>query len=70
MSYCWGCERMKKLEQVTVHLEPRDKTFVSAKADVLDISKSEYVAMLIAKDRIEDERQFQIMRKVHESIES
>ena len=57
---------MKKLEQITVHLDVTNKNFVAAKADVMDISKSEYVAMLIAKDLAEDERQFQIMRKVHE----
>jgi len=61
---------MKKLEQVTVHLEPRDKSFVSAMADVLDMSKSEYVAMLIIEARDVNARHVQIMKKVHDSTES
>jgi len=61
---------MKKTEQVTVHLTDLDKGYCSARADILNISKSEFIALLIAESRAESERRFHIMRKVHEVIES
>ena len=70
MEFCIGCELMKKTEQITVHLTDDDKEFCSAKADILNISKSQFIAKLIAESRAESERQFHIMRKVHGDKES
>jgi len=65
MQFCIGCELMKKTEQITVHLTDEDKVYCAAKADIENISKSEFIAALIAESRAESEQQFHIMRKVH-----
>lgn len=66
MSFCKGCGAMKKTEQITVHLDSTNKSFILARANLLEISGSEYVASLIAADRLRIEREFNVMREVFE----
>jgi len=61
---------MKKTEQITVHLDSHDKTYCVARAGIMDISASEYVAYLIEQDRIKTEREFQVMAKIFKSTEN
>jgi len=55
---------MKKTEQITVHLDSTDKEYCIARAGILDVSASEYVANLIAKDRMKTESEFHRMAKI------
>ena len=67
---CLGVLNVKKTEQIPVHMSPSRKAYCVAKADILNISNSEFVESLIAKSQIEDERHFHIMKKVHDSQET
>ena len=70
MQFCIGCELMKKIESVTVHLTDIDKDYCSSKAEILRISKSEFIGSLISRSRLESEREFNIMKKVHGNKET
>ena len=65
MQFCVGCEFMKKIESVTVHLTDIDKDYCSSKAEILRISNSDFIGSLITQSRLESEREFNIMKKVH-----
>ena len=67
---CLEALKVKKTEQIPVHMSPSRKKYCVAKADILNISKSEFVESLIAKSQEEDERHFHIMRKVHDPQET